>query len=100
MFEIFKLKSLLFGVLLASPAVAIWGLKSSNSLGFSLQPPVVSQTQAAAETVVRVPVEVIANGSAPQWVYVQVGNQAIPEPGMASLLVLTTLILAFRRERR
>ena len=38
------------------------------------------------------PVEVIANGSAPQWVYVQVGNQAVPEPGMVSLLALTTLL--------
>jgi hypothetical protein len=55
--------------------------------------------QSVTDSVTRIPVEVIANGSAPQWVYVQVGNQAVPEPGMVSLLAVATLFLAFRRQR-
>ena len=88
-----KIKTLVFGFLLASPFVAIQGFKSRKSLEVNHEvPPVV-------ESVSRIPVEVIAEGSAPQWVYVQVGNQAIPEPGALSLFALATLLLAFRRQR-
>jgi uncharacterized protein YcnI len=86
-FGIFKMKALFFGMLLASPAFAVWTLRSSEAP--------VSQ----AEAVVRVPVEVITKGSAPQWVYVEVGNQTVPEPGMISLFALSTLLLVFRRQR-
>ena len=54
---------------------------------------------ALSENVTRVPVEVITKGSAPQWVYVSVGNQAVPEPGVISLVGLATLLLVFRRQR-
>ena len=33
-----------------------------------------------AESTVRVPVEVIATGSAPEWVYIEVASQALPKP--------------------
>ena len=45
-----------------------------------------------------VPVEVVAKGSAPKVVYVEVTPQAIPEPGCVSLLALTGLLL-LRRQR-
>lgn len=49
--------------------------------------------------VVRVPVEVIEKGSAPEWVYVQVGNQAVPEPGAITLVMLAGTLLVLRRQR-
>ena len=102
MFGIFKMKALFFGMLLASPAFAVWTLRSSEA---SVSPPEirsVSFTPATPqpEAIVRVPVEVITKGSAPQWVYVEVASQAVPEPGMISLLALATLLLVFRRQRR
>ncbi len=94
-----QIKVLLFGMLLASPAVALWAFRSHKPLTINQEIPALSDAQPAAGSVSRIPVEVIANGSAPQWVYVQVGNQAVPEPGMVSLLALATLLLAFRRQR-
>jgi hypothetical protein len=98
-FGIVKIKVLFFGILLTSPAVALWGFRSHKPFTVSAENPEVRQVQPAAGAVTRIPVEVIANGSAPQWVYVQVGNQAVPEPGMVSLLALAALLLAFRRQR-
>ncbi|MES2441067.1 MAG: PEP-CTERM sorting domain-containing protein [Verrucomicrobiota bacterium] len=102
MFGIFKIKALLLGSLLASPAVAMWKFRSSGEATAQAGIHAVSYQSAppSPASVTRVPVEVIAKGSAPQWVYVQVENEAIPEPGMISLLALTGLLLAFRRQRR
>jgi hypothetical protein len=41
----------------------------------------------------------ITKGSAPQRVYVEAGSQAVPEPGMFSLLALTTLLIVLLRQR-
>ena len=91
----------MLGLLVASPAIGLWSYRSQNSLisnpekhsaSFAFPLPV-------TEPVVRIPVEVIANGREPEWVYVQVGTQAVPEPGLASLLALTAMLLAFRRHR-
>ena len=86
-------------MLLASPAVALWGFRSHKPLTIKPEIQAVADGRSSSGSVSRIPVEVIANGSAPQWVYVQVGNQAVPEPGMVSLLALTTLLVAFRRQR-
>lgn len=95
------MKALLLGMLLASPALAAWICRGSEL-------PVCRQeitrssnhsTPPRLESVVRVPVEVIAKGSAPKWVYVEVASQAVPEPGMVSLLALTSLLLVLRRQR-
>lgn len=101
MFGIFKMKSLVFGMLLASPAFAVWTIRGAETPVSKPEVRSVSFAPAAPrpEGIVRVPVEVIAKGSAPQWVYVEVGSQAVPEPGMFSLLALTTLLLVFRRQR-
>lgn len=53
----------------------------------------------AVDSAVTIPVELIARGKEPEWVYVQVENQAVPEPGACSLLVLASLLLVFRRQR-
>lgn len=86
-------------MLLASPAVALWSFRNHNPLKESHPSPSLAYEQPAGEAISRIPVEVIEEGSEPQWVYVQVGNQAIPEPGMVSLLALTTFLFAFRRQR-
>lgn len=101
MFVIFRTKTLLLVVLAVFSAVAVWKYNGTHTV--PAKPQVRSSgdsVQAAVpEPVVRVPVEVVATGSAPQWVYVEVGNQAVPEPGMISLLALTSLLLTFRRQR-
>ncbi len=101
MFGIFKMKALLIGMFVASPAFAVWTLRGSEAPISQPEVRSVSLTPAGPlpEAVVRVPVEVIAKGSAPQWVYVEVGSQAVPEPGIFSLLALTTLLLVARRQR-
>lgn len=101
MFGIFKMKALLIGMFLASPAFAVWTFRGSEAPVPKREVRAVPFNPAVPrpEAVVRVPVEVIAKGSAPQLVYVEVGSQAVPEPGMFSLLALTTLLLVFRRRR-
>ena len=96
---ILKIKGLLFGMLLASPGVGLWMLHRT--------PPATQRTgiqpvsnNPLSENVTRVPVEVITKGSAPQWVYVNVGSQAVPEPGVISLVGFAALVLVFRRHRR
>ena len=71
------MRVLLFGMLVASPVVAVWKFRASNSASFG---PQVRQTSSPspADPTVRVPVEVIANGSAPEWVYIEVATQVLP----------------------
>jgi hypothetical protein len=100
-FGIFKLKALIIGMFFASPALAMWVYRSqpaevshsANLAGLSAFAPMVQ------EPTIRIPVEVIVSGNAPELVYVQVANQAVPEPGMVSLFALSTLLLVFRRQR-
>ena len=102
MFGLLKFKLLLFGLLAASPAVGVRSYRSQNPLISNPEKPSsnFSIPLLAIEPVVRIPVEVIANGRAPEWVYVQVGTQAVPEPGLVSLLALTAVLLVFGRHRR
>ena len=69
-------------MLIASPAV-VCGVRTPRS---SVGGPV-GAIRSVRRVRVRIPVEVIATGSAPKWIYVQVGNQACPsreEPGSAA----------------
>ena len=96
------MKACVLGLLLASPAVAAWIFRGTDP-ALAIPPgvsPTLPQAHHAlpADSPVQVPVEVVAKGSEPEWVYVQVPNQAIPEPGVASLLALTSLLL-LRRQR-
>ena len=88
---------LVLGLLLASPPLAAWlwnetkapdAQRVTNSIPANLR----------SEGAVQVPIEVVAEGSAPQWVYVEISNQAVPEPGVVSLLAIGSLLL-LRRQR-
>jgi hypothetical protein len=96
-FGLLKIKPLIFGLLLASPALAAWAYLG----GEPVQPQVsLTQVEPTLAKPLRIPVEVIAKGSAPKWVYVEVAPQAIPEPGFSSLLLLTGVVFIFRRTRK
>lgn len=95
------MKGLLFGVLLASPGVGLWMHLRTPPASQSADIQKISYVAAtpAPVEVTQIPVEVISKGSAPQWVYVNVGSQAVPEPGVISLVGFTALLLVFRRQR-
>lgn len=95
------MKTLLLALLVASPAVASWVRHGGGPAPARPEIRPISYPASASGTgsVTRVPVEVLSKGSAPQWVYIQVPGQAVPEPGMISLLALTSLFLVFRRRR-
>jgi hypothetical protein len=98
---VLKIKGLLFGVLLASPAVGLWVVHQApqNASRSDIQPVSSGGADQFPEKITRVPVEVISKGSAPQWVYVSVGTQAVPEPGVTLLVGFAALVLVFRRQR-
>ena len=88
-------------MLLASPGLGLWMLNRTPPVSQRTEIQPVSNNELAplAENVTRVPVEVITKGSAPQWVYVSIGSQAVPEPGVISLVGFAALLLVFRRQR-
>lgn len=96
MFGIFKMKAVFLGLLLASPPVAAWMLRSPAQAEPLPSPPQ-APVAVVAESQVRIPVEVVTKGAAPQWVYVQVAPQSVPEPGPYALLALSSLLLLHRR---
>ena len=63
---IFKMKGVLLAALLALPPVLAWEIRDKGWLSQANPKP------AAADPVVRVPVEVVAKGSAPEWVVIEV----------------------------
>lgn len=92
------MKAVFLGLLLASPPVAAWILRGDESSLEAQMVQQVSATVAASPEAVRLPVEVVTKGGAPQWIYVEVTNSAVPEPGVVSLLAVTSLLL-LRRHR-
>ncbi len=93
------MKSMFLGALLASPVVALWMYRHSEKSDISSQIHPVSFV-GQADGVVRVPIEVIEKGSPPKLIYIEQSPQAVPEPGMVSLLTLTGMVLVFRRQRK
>lgn len=96
------MKSIIFGVLLASPPVAVWAYRSSEKSAAAAEIRPVSYSQsghAQTDGAVRIPIEIIEKGSAPKFYYVESTTAAVPEPGIFSLLTLTSLVLVFRRRR-
>ena len=74
-----KMKVLFFGMLVSSPAIAVWVFRNSDSA--PTQPQILPiSNPTGADSIVRVPVEVIAAGSAPEVVYIEVASQALPKP--------------------
>ena len=49
-------------------------------------------------TAVQIPVEIVSEGSPPHWIYVEVQNPSVPEPGITSLIAVAGLLL-LRRKR-
>jgi hypothetical protein len=71
------MKTLLVGMLVASPTVIYWSGWSDGSPAAHSRIQSASPLPAAhpvAPAVVTIPVEVIATGKAPEWIFVQVGN--------------------------
>jgi hypothetical protein len=98
---VLKIKGLFFGALIASPAVGLWVLhmEPKTAARPEIQPASFGVVVQSPEKITRIPVEIISNGSPPQWVYLSVGNQAVPEPGVTLLVGFTALLLVFRRQR-
>ena len=74
------MKVLLFGILVGSPAVAVWIFRGSDSATSRPEIRSISTNNLRTESTVRIPVEVIATGSAPEWSYIEVASQALPKP--------------------
>ena len=93
------MKALLIGLLLASPPVAAWMLRATGADAAAAGNPVGFHTcNRHPARPIQIPVEIVTKGSAPRWVYVEVSHQAIPEPGVVSLMALASLLL-LRRQR-
>ncbi len=99
MFRFLKLKSLFFGLLVASPAFAAWAYRQPEKTVTTSQVQAVSFPPVNPGQAVQIPIEVIEKGSPPKMIYVEHEVQAVPEPGFISLFTLTSLFLAFRRQR-
>ena len=101
MIACFKLKVLTVGFLLVSPAVGFWSYQSgrSSDLIGSTGAVVVPETVLDSEPSLEIPVQVIRSGKTPEWVYVQISPQAVPEPGTLSLLGIGAILLMIRRQR-
>ncbi len=69
----------LFGLLIAAPVLGVAIFRDSGTATSGPEIRQISNTT-PAESTVRVPVEVIATGSAPEWVYIEVASQALPKP--------------------
>ena len=100
MFGVFKIKTLVFGLLLASPPVAAWMAHSRETrthepLSASATP--VSVSLNGRETA-KIPVEVVTKGQGTQTVYVSMPVQSVPEPGLLPLGLVSALLL-FHRKR-
>lgn len=94
------MKALLLGLLLASPPVAAWVFHENKATvpGPPIQQIAQGNPNMNGNEVTKVPVEIVSNGRAPQWIYVQVQADAIPEPGILPLTYLAALLL-LRRKR-
>lgn len=100
MFGVFKIKTLMFGLLLACPPVAAWMAHSRETrthepLSASARP--VSVSPAVRETA-KIPVEIVSQGHGTETVYVSMPVQSVPEPGLLPLGLVSALLL-FRRKR-
>ena len=96
------MKSLLFGVMLVSPAVVVWAYRDTAKAAIAAEIRPISYSPAGTRPpgdVVRIPVEVIEKGSAAKVIYIEATHQAVPEPGIFTLFTFTSLILIFRRKR-
>lgn len=97
---LFQLKFLLIGVLVVSPSVAAWALREAAPEDVRPQPTVSREAVASTEEpVIHLPVEIVAKGSSPEWVRIEVRTEAVPEPGVVPMVGLPLAWLLLRRRR-
>lgn len=94
MFGVLKIKTLLFGLLLTTPPIAAWAIRTRDG---HPQAPFTPPAQPALRTTAKIPVEVVTQGIGSQTIYVEAPAQAIPEPGLLPLAVISTAMLFQRR---
>jgi hypothetical protein len=99
-FGVLKIKVLLFGLLLATPPLAAWlahsrEMRAQEPLSSSATPVSFSP---APGNIAKLPVEVVTQGKGTRTVYVSMPAQAVPEPGLLSLGLVSSLLI-FRRKR-
>ncbi|MBC8127045.1 MAG: PEP-CTERM sorting domain-containing protein [Gloeobacteraceae cyanobacterium ES-bin-144] len=88
----------MIGLLLASPPIAAWAIRDVRASSNAPQQMVSSAANQVTAATTKVPVEIVAKGSDPKWVYVEVENQSVPEPS-AILLIGFGSLLILRRKR-
>lgn len=88
------------GLLLVSP-VGFWSYQSGRSMDLVRKPDAVVTFKSSvdSELPLEIPVQVISRGKTPQWIYVQVEPQAVPEPGTLSLIGIAAILLIVQRSR-
>lgn len=97
-----NMKIVVIGVVFATPLAVTWVWRGGEATAAPVHGvrQISAKTAVIAEPTVKVPVEVISKGSAPQWVYVEVGPaNSVPEPGVFPLVVLPALALVALRRR-
>ena len=99
-----NMKILAIGVVFATPLAVSWVWRGGEAPAapFAGVHRIATKSAVIPEPTVKVPVEVVSKGSAPQWVYVEVGPaDSVPEPGLLPLVVLPILaLLALRRREK
>lgn len=99
MFGAYKIKLLLFGSLLAIPPLAVW--HRTHETGRQGAPESAVTPVVFAEPsgrIAKIPVEVVVQGKGAETVYVSMPVQAVPEPGLLPLGMVSALLL-MRRKR-
>ena len=93
------MKTLLWVLLLACPPVAMCLARMNDAPGPDSNLRTVSRVVSSAPVpeALHIPIEVVTEGDATKWVYVEIQAQSVPEPGIASLTLLASLLLLRRR---
>jgi hypothetical protein len=89
------------------PKAPNWQYETHSMSAFQQEPilmqPVVVNKERAPDLAPilngQVPIEIIENGSKPKWVLVNVAPRVAPEPGSTLLVLISALVLTFRRQR-
>ena len=91
---------MILAAVLVIPTASLWRVHA-GATGASArvdEPVTLASLSMVDDASLRYPVEVVRKGSAPEWVYVKVENQVVPEPGFLPLILVSALAL-LRRKR-
>lgn len=99
MFGAYKIKVLVFGSLMAIPPLAVWLRSHEKASRVPLEASVTAVSYAEPSgRIAKIPVEVVVQGKGTETVYVSMPVQAVPEPGLLPLGMVSVLLL-MRRKR-